>query len=86
MESRGLTDEKLAGRLGVSRQTVWKWQGQQHRLTPGKIAQLANALDIEPEDLWRTPSRPSVDALLADAPDETVQKAIEMIGILRRSG
>lgn len=86
MADRGLNDENLAGRLNVARQTVWKWRREQHRLDPSKIAQIAHALDIEPEDLWRTPNRPSVDALLADATDEMIQKAIEMVGILRRTG
>lgn len=85
MAYRGLSDEKLAGRLGVARETVTRWRGQQHRLNPEKIAALASALDCEPEDLWRLPSRPSVDALLKGASDDLQQKAVEMITILRRS-
>src|SRR6185295_5294224 len=77
MAQRGLNDEKVANRLSVARETVTRWRGQQHRLNPEKIAALAAALDLEPEELWRPPSRPSVDALLKNAPDEVVKRAAE---------
>jgi transcriptional regulator with XRE-family HTH domain len=70
MEHRGLSDERLANRLGVARETVYRWRTEQHRLNPEKIAQLASALDCEPQDLYRLPSRPSLDAMVAGAPDE----------------
>ena len=88
-EYRGLNDEKVAARIGVDRTTVWKWRSNQSRLDPDKIAALASALDCKPEQLWQLPprpDRPSVDALLADAPDDVVRKAAEMISILRRAG
>ena len=89
MAARELSDETLANRLDTSRTTVWRWRTQQHRLNPEKIAQLAAALNLEPQDLWRPPARaerPSVDALLRDASDEIVQKAVELVAILRRTG
>jgi transcriptional regulator with XRE-family HTH domain len=88
-EYRGLNDEKVAARIGVDRTTVWKWRNNQSRLDPDKIAALAEALDCKPEQLWQLPpraERPSVDALLQDAPDDVVRKAVEMISILRRTG
>jgi transcriptional regulator with XRE-family HTH domain len=69
MAERGLSDERLAGRLGVARETVTRWRGQQHRLNPDKIAALASALDMEPQELWQPPGRPSLDALVIDAAD-----------------
>jgi transcriptional regulator with XRE-family HTH domain len=86
---RELNDEKIAARIGVDRTTVWKWRDNQSRLDPDKIAALAEALNCEPEQLWRMPprpDRPSVDAMLKDAPDDVVRKAVEMISILRRTG
>ena len=76
-EARGLNDEKIGKRLGLDRTTVWKWRKQQHRLDPGKIAALAGALDCEPEDLWRPPSRPSIDAITKKLPDEIHGDVVE---------
>jgi transcriptional regulator with XRE-family HTH domain len=87
MEHRGLGDDKIAAAIGVARETVTRWRNQQHRLNPDKIAQLAEALNIEPAQLWRPPSpgRPSVDSMLRDAPDETVQRAAEALAILLKT-
>lgn len=79
MEHRGLGDEKLANRLEVARETVTRWRGQQHRLNPDKIAAIAKALDCEPEDLWRPPSRPSLDALVKDATPELQATAADIV-------
>jgi transcriptional regulator with XRE-family HTH domain len=80
METRNLTDEKMAGRLGVARETVTRWRNQQHRLNPEKIAAISAALDLEPEDLFRPPSaRPSLDILLRDAPDELQATAADIV-------
>ena len=86
MAERGITDEKLADEIGVERPTVTRWRSQQHRLNPDKIGAIAKALDVEPAELWRPPSkeRPSLDALLKRAPDEIVRRAAEMTGILMK--
>jgi transcriptional regulator with XRE-family HTH domain len=78
-ETRGLNDEKVGNRIGVDRATVFRWRKEQHRLNPQKIAALAEALDIEPEELWRPPSRRSLDALIKDAPDEVVDMAFDVL-------
>lgn len=82
MEKRGLSDEKLADRVGVARETVWRWRNQQHRLNPDKIAVLAEALDIEPQELWRPPSRPSLDAIMKDASDDLHETAADIVARL----
>jgi DNA-binding Xre family transcriptional regulator len=75
---RGVNDEKLANRLGMHRETVHRWRKQQHRLTPEKIAQLAAALDCRPEDLWRPPNSPSLDAMLRDVAAEEREMVIDV--------
>lgn len=80
-EYRGLNDEKVAQRVGVGRQTIWKWRKEQHRLDPGKIAQLADALDCEPMQLWMPPNRPSLDAIVKDA-DKDLRDAV--VDVVRR--
>jgi transcriptional regulator with XRE-family HTH domain len=80
MEHRSVSDEKLANRLNVARETVTRWRNQQHRLNPGKIAALAAALDLEPEDLFRPPTaRPSLDSLVRDAPDELQNTVTDVV-------
>jgi len=79
MEHRGLSDDQIGNRLGVGRTSVWRWRTQQHRLNPEKIAALAEALDVEPQELWRPPARRSVDALLRDAPDELHETAVDIV-------
>src|ERR1700731_1604306 len=89
MEFRGINDERLAGRLDVDRVTVTRWRNQQHRLNPDKIAAIAAALDIEPEQVWRPPwppSRPSIDAMLSGASDEAVQRLAEVAAIILKTG
>jgi transcriptional regulator with XRE-family HTH domain len=84
MEHRGLSDEKLGNRLGVARETIWRWRTQQNRLNPDKIAGLASALEIEPEDLFRPPERVSLDAIVKDYPDELRDQAAEIVRLLGR--
>jgi transcriptional regulator with XRE-family HTH domain len=88
MKERGLSDERLAGRLGVDRVTITRYRTQQHRLNPDKIAAIAMALDVPPESLWRPPAanRPSIDVLLKDAPDEAVKQLARVAEVLLKTG
>lgn len=79
MAHRGLGDEQVAGRLDVARETVTRYRGQQHRLNPDKIAAIAHALDCEPEELWRPPGRPSLDAMVKDATDDLRATAADIV-------
>lgn len=76
---RGLNDEKVAGKIGVHRETVWRWRQEQNRLNPDKISDLAVALDCEPEELWRPPGRPSLDSIVKDAPAELQATAADIV-------
>lgn len=49
------------------------------RLNPIKLEQLAHAIGIEPEDFYRPPGRPSVDARLRSATDEQVRAVVEFV-------
>lgn len=84
---RGVNDEQVAGRVGVARQTIWKWRTQQHRLDPIKIALLASALDCHPTQLWGPPNRPSLDALVVDAPDDLRLMAHDVVSrLVKKAG
>lgn len=86
MDKRQLSDERLADRLEVERETVNRWRNYPQRLSLPRIEDIAAALDIEPADLWRHPDRPSADALLRGAPEELQNSAVEMLKIFMRSG
>lgn len=65
----GLSDETIGNRLDKDRATIWRWMNEQHRLNPDKIASLAAAMNLEPEQLWHHPPAkddppplPSIDA------------------------
>lgn len=79
MAERNLSDEKLGQRLGVARQTVFRWRREQWRLDTEKQILLAEALGIEPEELWRPPSRPSLDAIVKNAPEELQATAADIV-------
>lgn len=85
LEFRGMSVATAASRLGIERESLHRWIRQQHRLTPDKISQLANLLQIEPEELWRPPNQVSFDAILADKPEEIRRMALEMIQLLLKN-
>lgn len=82
MEYRGLNAATLAGRMEMDRTTVWRWIKQQHRLNPDKQAQIAYALDIEPEELWNPPPRRSLDSMMKDQPDDIKDMAADIVSRL----
>ena len=86
LEHRGLSDERAAGRLGVARETVWKWRTQPHRLTTDKMAALASILDIEPAELYRPPNSPSLDALVSNEPETIKAMAADIVRRLVNRG
>lgn len=67
MDRLGVSDEAMAGRLGIGRETVWKRYTEQQRLDPGKVAAFADALDMHPSELLYPPGTPSLDAIAATA-------------------
>jgi transcriptional regulator with XRE-family HTH domain len=81
-ESKGLTQEQLAERVGTYKAQVSNWENAKRAMTFAVQSSLADALGIEPTDLFRDPARPSVDELLRDQPVEVVERAAEMVRIL----
>ncbi len=84
-ESKGLSVETLAERMDVDRTTIWRWETGARRPTPGRVAQIADALQIAPGDLWRRPDgRPSLDAIAKDAPDDVFEAVVDIVRRLTR--
>ncbi len=77
-EYRQLSVEQLASRIGVTRQTVFRWEKDQRKLTPDKIVNISKALEIERWQLWNPPSLPSVDAELMNAIRDERQMIVDI--------
>ena len=82
MDHLGVSDDQLAGRLGVaSRTTVWKRYTEQQRLDLGKIQQIAEALGVSTHQLNFPPGIPSLDAI---AENITADQRAMAADVLRR--
>ncbi len=84
-KAKNISATEMGRHLGIERESVYRLEREQHRMDPTKQAEYAHHLGLEPEDLWRPPGRPSVDALLRDQPDEIAQRAVEMTQLLLKS-
>jgi transcriptional regulator with XRE-family HTH domain len=84
-EARQLTQKQLGDRLDVTDVTVSRWELGKALLNTNVMAALAEALNIEPQDLYHHPDRPSPDALLRDQPPEVRDQAIALIKAIRRA-
>lgn len=83
-DSRGLTQKQFGDRLGVTDVTVSRWELGRVLLNTNVMAAIAEALNIEPQDLYHPPDRPSADALLRGQPPEIHDQAIAIIKAIRR--
>lgn len=79
MERLGVSDEAMAGRLGIGREAVWKRYTEQGRLDPAKIAAFADALDMHPSELLYPPGVPSLDAIAEKATPEQRDMAADVL-------
>jgi transcriptional regulator with XRE-family HTH domain len=87
-EAKDVSPEQMAGRVGIERESYYRWEREPNRLNSGKMAIAAEALEIEPEDLWRLPPKPddppSIDQIVRDASDEqrklVVDLALRVVG------
>lgn len=82
-EHRDLTQERLAQRLGTTHTTVYRWERSETKLNTDVMDAIAEALDIEPTDLYRHPNQPSANDLLRGASPEMVKDVIDYIEYLK---
>lgn len=55
---RGLTQERLAGRLDTTAATISRWENEKAPWSAADLRGIAAALQCEPEDLFRNPHKP----------------------------
>lgn len=79
-KAKELSAIRMADRLGIERESYYRLERHPEKLSAGELAELADALNIEPEALWRPPEGPpSIDALLRDAPDDLKDMAADIV-------
>jgi transcriptional regulator with XRE-family HTH domain len=83
-EHRGLTQEQLANRLETAGITVSRWERGVVLLNTDTMAAIAEALGIEPEDLYHHPDQPTPNQLLRDQSKEVGEQALSLIRAIRR--
>lgn len=86
-EHRGLTQEELGARLGpdgVSDVTVSRWETGKRRPDLNALAAIAEALDIEPGELYRHPDQPSANDLLRGQSPAIIDHALKLIRAIRQ--
>lgn len=80
MEKLGVSDEAMAGRLNVARETVWRRYTEQNRLNPEKIAEFADALGFEEvTQLYYPPDVQSLDAIATGATFEQREMIADVV-------
>lgn len=83
--ARGLSQPQLADRLETSKGQISRWESGGRAMSGDVIAALADALGIEPGDIFRDPAAPSIDALLSRAPPRVRDAAIELVKTLLKT-
>ena len=84
IKHRDLTQERAADRMHVSKGTLSKLLNEQMEWTAKYLAALAHALDVEIDDLFHHPDRPSPEQLLRDVlRDVSKDKLDEVIRVVR---
>jgi transcriptional regulator with XRE-family HTH domain len=77
--AKKISATKMAEMLGIERESVYRLERQPWRVNSAKQADWAQALGIEPEELWRPPGAVSLDALVRTAPDDVKAMAADIV-------
>jgi len=77
-EAKGISAETMGERLGIERESVYRLENKHWGVSSQKQAAYAAALGLEPEELWRPPGDPTLDAIVSRAPED-VQADIQRL-------
>lgn len=78
-EAKQVSATIMGGRLGIERESVLRLEREPWRVNSEKQAAYAAALELAPEDLWRPPGRPSLDAMVETAPQDIQEMATDLV-------
>lgn len=84
IESKHLTQDQVAERIGCSAGTISKLISGQMKQTPQWLAAIAYALgdEVEVPDLFRHPDRPTQEDLLRNVPESEQARIVRAIKAL----
>lgn len=86
-KAKGVSAETMAGRLDIERESVLRLEREPWRVNSEKQAEYASAIGVEPEALWRPPGVPSLDELVAGAPKDVQDMALDIVSrLVKRAG
>jgi len=69
----------MGEKLGIERESVYRLEREPWRVNSDKQAEFAHVLGLQPEDLWRPPGTPSLDAMVQSVPDDVRAMAIDIV-------
>ena len=78
-EAQGISASLMGEKLGIERESVYRLEREPWRVNSEKQAEYARALGIEPEELWRPPGTPSLDAMVQSAPEDIRAMAADIV-------
>lgn len=78
-KAKGVSPEQMAGRLGIERESVYRLEREPRRVNSEKQAAWADALDMEPEDLWSPPGQVNLNAIISQEPPEVRELAANIV-------
>jgi DNA-binding XRE family transcriptional regulator len=81
-EAKGIDAPRMAERLGIERESLYRLEREWDRCAPSKQLQYADALDIDVEDLWWPPGQkpvPILDRIVEAESEETKELARDIL-------
>lgn len=85
-ESRHLTQDQLAERIGTTKATISRIENGKRPYSEGYLHEVADALNCEVRDLFRHPNAPSIDDLLRTASEPVKNQARALVETLLKTG
>lgn len=76
-----ISPEAMAGRLGIKRESYYRLLREPHRINIPKLHELAAAMghSMTAQDFFSPPDRPSMDAMVQDAPEDLQKTAVDIV-------
>jgi plasmid maintenance system antidote protein VapI len=80
-EHWGITPSALAARIGVTRESYYRLLREPPRITIPKLHEIAYAMGhgMTAQDFFRPPQRPSMDAMIENAPEDLQRTAVDIV-------
>lgn len=81
-DRRGLSQDALAERVGTTKASISRWETGKRDITGESLAAIADALGLQPVQLFRHPDEQSLDDLLDGTHPSLRRKALAVLQTL----